>query len=88
LQGVGEAGAEVVSPVSKLMEYVTVAVKNENGNLGRIIIEQNELLRDLLRQIMPRDITLDGNALVGQLLPAVDTGLADRLVYAQRGNVR
>jgi gas vesicle protein len=88
LQGVGEAGAEVVSPVSKLMDYVTVAVKNENGNLGRIIIEQNELLRDLLRQIMPRDITLDGNALVGQLLPAVDTGLADRLVYAQRGNVR
>lgn len=88
LQGVGEAGAEVVSPVSKLMEYVTVAVKTENGNLGRIIIEQNELLRDLLRQIMPRDITLDGNALVGQLLPAVDTGLADRLVYAQRGNVR
>lgn len=88
LQGVGEAGAEVVSPVSKLMEYVTVAVKTENGNLGRIIIEQNELLRDLLRQIMPRDITLDGNALVGQLLPAMDTGLADRLVYAQRGNVR
>jgi len=88
LQGVGEAGAEVVSPVSKLMEYVTVAVKNENGNLGRIIIEQNELLRDLLRQIMPHDITLDGTALVGQLLPAVDTGLADRLVYAQRGNVR
>ena len=88
LQGVGEAGAEVVSPVSKLMEYVTVAVKNENGNLGRIIIEQNELLRDLLRQIIPHDITLDGNALVGQLLPAMDTGLADRLVYAQRGNVR
>lgn len=88
LQGVGEAGAEVVSPVSKLMEYVTVAVKNENGNLGRIIIEQNVLLRDLLRQIMPHDITIDGNALVGQLLPAMDTGLADRLAYAQRGNVR
>lgn len=88
LQGVGEAGAEVVSPVSKLMEYVTVAVKTENGNLGRIIIEQNELLRDLLRQIMPKEVTLDGNALVGQLLPAMDTGLADRLVYAQRGNVR
>lgn len=88
LQGVGEAGAEVVSPVSKLMEYVTVAVKNENGNLGRIIIEQQELTRELLRRIMPHDITLDGNALVGQLLPAVDTGLADRLIYAQRGNVR
>jgi len=88
LQGVGEAGAEVVSPVSKLMEYVTVAVKNENGNLGRIIIEQNKLMMDFLRRIIPHDITLDGNALVGQLLPAMDTGLADRLVYAQRGNVR
>ncbi len=88
LQGVGEAGAEVVSPVSKLMEYVTVAVKSENGNLGRIIIEQNQILIDTLRRIMPHDITLDGNALVGQLLPAVDTGLADRLGMAQRGNVR
>jgi len=88
LQGVGEAGAEVVSPVSKLMEYVTVAVKTENGNLGRIIIEQNKLMMDFLRRIIPHDITLDGNALVGQLLPAMDTGLADRLVYAQRGNVR
>lgn len=88
LQGVGEAGAEVVSPVSKLMEYVTVAVRSENENTGRIIIEQNKILMDFLRRIIPHDITLDGNALVGQLLPAVDSGLADRLVYAQRGNVR
>lgn len=88
LQGVGEAGSEAIAPLDKLVEYVSVAVKTENGNLGRIIIEQNELLRDLLRQIMPKEVTLDGNALVGQLLPAMDTGLADRLVYAQRGNVR
>lgn len=88
LQGVGEAGAEVVSPVSKLMEYVSVAVKSENENLGRIMIEQTQLLIGTLRQILPRDIVLDSGALVGQLTPAVDVGLNERWMHSRRGNTR
>ena len=88
LQGVGEAGAEAVLPVAKMMDYVSTAVRNETGNIGQIIVEQNRLLLDFLRRNMPNMVQLDTGALVGNLLPAVDTGLADRWEFARRGNVR
>ena len=89
LQGVGDGGqAEAVAPISKLMDYVAVAVRNENGNLGQIIIQQNRLLMEFLRRNMPNLVQLDSGAMVGALLPAVDTGLADRWELARRGNVR
>lgn len=88
LQGVGEAGAEAVLPVSKMMDYVSTAVRNETGNIGRIIVEQNRLLLDFLRRNMPNAVRLDTGAMVGALLPAVDTGLADRWGHVKRGNVR
>lgn len=88
LQGVGEAGAEAVLPVAKMMDYVSTAVRNETGNIGRIIIEQNRLLIDFLRRNMPDTVQLDSGAMVGALLPAVDMGLADRWSHVRRGNVR
>ena len=88
-QGVGEGrDAEAVAPISKLMDYVSTAVRNENENIGRIIIEQNQMLIDFLKRSMPHDVLLNGNALVGELIPAVDTGLADRYNHSMRGNVR
>lgn len=88
LQGVGEAGAEAVLPVSKMMDYVSTAVRNETGNIGQIIVEQNRLLLDFLRRNMPNTVQLDTGTMVGALLPAVDTGLADRWGHVRRGNVR
>ena len=88
LQGVGEAGAEAVLPVAKMMDYVSTAVHNETGSIGRIIIEQNRLLIDFLRRNMPNMVQLDSGAMVGALLPAVDMGLADRWSHVKRGNVR
>jgi gas vesicle protein len=89
LQGVGEGrDAEAVAPISKLTGYVREAVKAENENIGRIIIEQNQILIDFLKRTMPHDVLLNGNALVGELIPAVDTGLADRYMHGLRGNVR
>ena len=91
LQGVGDGGEpEAVAPISKLTGYVREAVRAESNNelLGRIIIEQTQLLMDFLRRSMPHDVLLNGNALVGELLPAVDAGLSDRYIHAQRGNVR
>lgn len=87
-QGVGEAGPEAVAPIDTLQAYVASAVRSENETIGRIIIEQNRLMMDYLARIVPRDIRLDGNALVGELLPAVDSGLADRLRHTSRGNTR
>ena len=89
MQGVGDGGEpEAVTPISKLMDYVTVAVKSENGNLGRIIIEQNQLLIDALRRMIPQEISLDSVALVGALTPSIDMRLNDRWNNARRGNVR
>lgn len=90
-QGVGDSSTpEAVAPIGVLTGYVREAVRAENNNelLGRIIIEQTQLLIDFLRQSMPHDVTLDKAALVGALLPDVDAGLADRWVHAGRGNVR
>lgn len=89
LQGVGDGGEpEAVAPISKLQDYVSAAVRSENGMLGRIIIEQNQRLIDALARLIPKDVTLDGNVLVGTLLPAVDAGLSNRYEHTRRGNVR
>lgn len=88
LQGVGESGAEAVLPVAKMMDYVSIAVRNETGNIGQVIVEQNRLMLDFLRKNMPNMVQLDTGEMVGALLPAVDTGLADRWSHVIRGNVR
>ena len=91
LQGVGDGGEpEAVSPISVLQGYIREAVRAESNNetLGRIIIEQNQILIDFLRRAMPHDVLLNGNALVGELIPAVDSGMADRYAHTMRGNVR
>lgn len=88
LQGVGEAGAEVIAPVDVLLDYVRQSVRAENENTGRILIEQTGRLIDALERMIPHDVTLDKEVLVGALLPDVDAGLADRMRHAGRGNVR
>ena len=91
MQGVGDGREpEAVSPISVLQGYIREAVRTENNTetLGRIIIEQNQILIDFLRRAMPHDVLLNGNALVGELIPAVDSGLADRYSHVSRGNVR
>lgn len=89
LQGVGDSSTpEAVAPIGVLQGYVREAVRGETANLGQIIIDQNRLMMELLQRIMPKEVTLDRNTLIGELLPAVDAGLADRFTHIQRGNVR
>lgn len=88
LLGGGEAGKEAIAPIDVLQEYVRAAVKAENGNLVRTLIEQNQILMDFLTRFMPRGVLLDSGALVGELTPAIDMRLSDRLRNAQRGNTR
>jgi len=88
LLGGGEAGDEAILPLDRLQGFVRDAVRAENENMGRIMIEQTGRLIDALARMIPRDVTLDKAALVGALLPDVDTGLADRWMHASRGNVR
>ena len=88
LLGGGEAGAEAILPIDKMKSYVREAVRAENASMAQVIIQQNEAMMDFLQRIIPHDITLDGRALVGELVPAIDGGLADRWNNIKRGNTR
>lgn len=88
LLGGGEAGKEAIAPIDVLQTYVRNAVRAENENIGRILIEQNRILMDFLKRTMPHEVYLDSGAMVGALTPAIDMKLADRYSHTQRGNVR
>ena len=86
--GGGEAGPEAIAPIDTLQKYIREATASNDEGIRRTLIEQFQLLMDFLAANMPHDVRLNGNALVGELLPAVDAGLSNRYAHAQRGNVR
>lgn len=88
LLGGGEAGKEAIAPIAVLQDYVKSAVKSENEGIIRTLIEQNQILMDFLSRIMPEGVRLDTGVLVGELVPAIDIGLADRWTHSRRGNTR
>ena len=88
--GGGEAGKEAVAPIETLQQYIRDAVQSQNNNEGiiRTLIEQNRMLMDFLARIIPKGVYLNSNALVGELIPAIDAGLSNRYAHSQRGNTR
>lgn len=88
LMGGGEAGKEAVAPIDLLQGYIRAAVKAEDEGVRATLIEQNALLMDFLRRTIPKAVLLDTGAVVGELTPAIDASLADRLNHTKRGNTR
>ena len=88
LLGGGEAGKEAIAPINTLQTYIREAVRQDNEAIIRTLIEQNGLLMDFLRRIMPKDVRLSNGALVGELLPLFDASMNDRLTHTMRGNTR
>ena len=88
LLGGGEAGKEAIAPIAQLQGYVRAAVRAENEGIRATIIEQNQLLISFLRGAMPGEIVLDSGAIVGELVPSIDTRLSERLEHVKRGNTR
>ena len=84
----GEAGPEAIAPIATLQAYIQAAVKEKDETLTRTITQQNQRMMDFLERIIPHDIRLDSNVLVGELVPAIDMGLSDRYAHTRRGNVR
>lgn len=87
-QGVGEAGAEAIAPITVLQDYVRKAVQEENSGIRITIIEQTGLLIDFLERAMPSAVRLDSGELVGALTPSIDVQLSDRWIHTKRGNTR
>lgn len=88
LLGGGEAGKEAIAPIDTLQTYIREAVRQDNEAIIRTLIEQNGLLMDFLRRIIPKDVRLSSGTLVGELLPLLDAGMNDRLTHTMRGNTR
>lgn len=86
--GGGEAGKEAIAPIDVLQGYVRDAVRTETEGIRETIIEQIRLLIDFLGRSIPHDVQLDSGALVGALMPPIDTQLSARWNHAQRGNTR
>lgn len=88
LLGGGEAGMEAVAPIDLLQGYIRAAVRAEDEGIRATLIEQNAMLMDFLRRTMPKAVLLDTGAVVGELTPAIDAGLADKWEHTKRGNTR
>lgn len=88
LLGGGEAGAEAIAPITVLQDYIRAAVGAENEGIRATMIEQTGLLMSFLSRNLPKAVLLDTGAMVGELTPAIDAGLADRWNNTKRGNTR
>lgn len=88
LLGGGEAGAEAIAPITVLQDYIRAAVGAENEGIRATMIEQTGLLMSFLSRSMPKAVLLDTGAVVGELTPAIDAGLANRWNNTKRGNTR
>lgn len=81
----GEAGAEAITPISTLQEYVSEAVKNEVDELSYYFDKLINLLSTYLPDIkdnVNQQIVLDSGQLVGAMASKMDTKLGD-LAYGK-----
>lgn len=80
LMGGGEAGQEVVSGASTLMNMIQAAVRNENSTtayyLERLLAILAEYFPEIIEKL-DKDIILDDGMLVGRLAPKMDKKLGD-----------
>lgn len=88
-QGVGEAGAEAVTPIETLKTYVKEAVRSENEPVLYYMRQIVQMLAENLPMMANSkpQIVLDGNVLVSRLAPKIDQELGILAGKKQRGNV-
>lgn len=86
LKGVGEAGPEAVTPISKLQDYIKIA--NNESDSG--IVDKLDMLIEILLSYLPsltqnRQLVLDNGVLVGEIIGDIDELLAKRQARKRRG---
>lgn len=88
------SGAEAVVPLERNKEWLSKVAKDLNELQGRDSYNGNEITAllnrtvDLLEDISRMKIYLDSGAMVGELVPAIDGRMSDRLIHVMRGNTR
>lgn len=89
-QGVGEAGAEAITPISTLQAYIDESVNRRNQDLVSGLENQVSRLISFMEGYFPREynLMLDSGILAGQLAPEMDYRLAEIYTHSTRGNTR
>lgn len=85
----GEAGAEAITPIAVLLDYVRTAVKEENAGMGAKLERLIALLDAYLPQIIAKigsDIYLDTGELIGAMGDGMDMKLGEIAKMKARGN--
>ena len=85
LQGVGEAGAEAVAPISKLMDYTRIAVDDSNKGLEIKLDKMINLLNKYLSTLSNQQVVLNTGELVGALTYPLDKSLGQLADDRRRG---
>ena len=89
-------GAEAVVPLEQNRAWLSKVAEDlhdlqgntfQNGNSQQIVSLLNRAI-DLLEDLARMKIYLDSGAMVGELVPAIDGRLSDRLSHSKRGNTR
>lgn len=89
-QGVGEAGAEAITPISTLQAYIDDSVNRRNQDLVSGLENQVSRLISFMEGYFPTqyNLMLDSGILAGQLAPEMDYRLAEIYTHSTRGNTR
>lgn len=85
LQGVGEAGAEAVAPISKLMDYTRIAVNESNVGLEDKVDKLINLLNNYLPAMSNQQVVLSTGELVGAMVNPMDKALGQLADNRRRG---
>ena len=85
LQGVGEAGAEAVAPISKLQDYIKVAVADSNAETENKLNTIINVLLQYMPDLSNRQLVMDTGEVVGALTYRMDRALGDLSEKRGRG---
>ena len=90
LQGVGEAGAEAITPISTLQAYIDDSVNRRNQDMISGFETQVSRLISFMQEYFPASyqIMLDTGILAGELTPEINRRLAEIYKNNKRGNTR
>lgn len=86
--GAGEAGAEAITPIDVLQDYVRQATSENNAVIMDALTVRLNRIIELLESLLKMNIYLDSGALVGELTPAIDSRLGKIYSKINRGNTR
>lgn len=90
MQGVGEAGAEAITPIKTLQTYIDDSVNRRNTDLISAFENQISRIISFISDYFPSEykIMLDTGILAGEMAGQIDGLLGERYKYSRRGNTR